>query len=404
MANCRREQPQHDKNSPRTHPSEAIIASVVASVPTVAVDARALLSGPHGIATYTGSLLRELADHGSFRPVATAHRTFAAPAGVETAQQWAPSGVAWQQLVLPLWLRRTKPTLFWSPLQTLPVVPLDLPLVTTVHDLTVLSHPEAHTFKVRLSQVAFLRASLERADAIVAISQATADAIASYFPRLAQDKVTVVHNGVDADFLPASLSAIDTTRSRLGTPNGYILSVGTLEPRKNLALLLDAWELLRRANNAPELLLVGPAGWGEEVLRRRIQTLRPLGLRQLGVLDRNELVATMQAASVFVYPSRAEGFGLPPAESMACAVPTVACNISSLPEVVGDGGVLVDPDDAPALATALRQLLEDPAGAARLAARGRERARRFTWSASARGLEATFTKAIAARQDRQAKR
>lgn len=376
-----------------------MIPSERESRPTVAVDARALLTGPHGIATYTSSLLRELHEGGRFRLIAVAHRRVEdLPAGIEQMVQPAPSGVVWQQLRLPLWLRRHQPALFWSPLQTLPVLaPLvarRVALVTTVHDLTVLSHSNAHTRKVWWSQVPLLRASLSAARRIVAISQATRRELERFYPRATRDRIRAVENGIDPDFRPSDPATITAVRARLGLPDGYLLAVGTLEPRKNLGLLLDAWEPLRRRGAAPPLLLAGPEGWGEEALRARLLALEPLGVRRLGTLPRPELVEVMASASVFVYPSLAEGFGLPPAEAMACGAPTIVCNVSSLPEVVGDAGLLVDPTDPVALGTAIERVLTNPELALDLRQRGIARAQRFTWSRAATEMEAVFMEAI----------
>jgi alpha-1,3-rhamnosyl/mannosyltransferase len=367
--------------------------------PTLAVDARALLTAPHGIATYTAGLLEELDRRGELGITAMAHRPLPPVAGgIEVAIQPSRYGVLWQQAHVPRWLRRHRPDLFWSPLQTLPLLaPLlarETQLVTTVHDLTVLTHPAAHTSKVKWSQAPLLGRSLSIAHHIVAISAATAAEIERHFPRLDAGKITVIHNGVDAAFAPSSAPDIATWRRHLGAPEGYLLAVGTLEPRKNLAYLLDAWIPLRERGEAPPLLLAGPEGWGEEALRRRLAKLAPLGVLRLGVLDKNDLVRTVAAATAFVYPSLAEGFGLPAAEAMACGVPTLVCDISSLPEVVGDAGLLVDPSDPSSLSRALLRVLREPALAAELSKRGVERAARFTWARSAEQLSAVFARGL----------
>lgn len=367
--------------------------------PTLAVDTRALLTAPHGIATYTDGLLTQLARRGEHDITAVAHRPLPRlPPGIGVAIQPSRFGVVWQQVRLPGWLRRRRPDLFWSPLQTLPLLAPILAsttkLVTTVHDLTVLSHPAAHTPKVRLSQAPLLARSLSVADHVVAISAATAAELARHFPRLPAEKITVIHNGIDEAFTPSTTADIIDWRRHLAAPDGYLLAVGTLEPRKNLAYLLDAWEPLRRGGEAPPLLLAGPEGWGEEPLRRRLAFLAPLGVRRLGVLDKNDLVRTVAAASVFVYPSLAEGFGLPAAEAMACGVPTVVCNVSSLPEVVGDAGILVDPSNAASLAQALVRLLHDRELATELSRRGVDRAAQFSWSRTAEQLSRVFDRVL----------
>lgn len=368
------------------------------SPPTVAVDLRALVPAPTGIGVYTRSLLLTLAARNGLRYVGMAHRPPRGEeelraAGVAVEHEAAPLGVLWQQLRLPRRLSRGDVDLLWSPLITLPAR-CPVPAVATVHDLTALLMPEVHTWKVRWSLLPFLRPSFEKARRLVTISQSTADDIAFHFPQCA-DKVRVVYPGIDPEFQPGLPPEIDEIRSELSAPQGYILYAGTLEPRKNLGVLLDAWEMLRATDeNLPPLVLVGPYGWGSEALARRIAALAPLGVRSLGRVERARLVRLFQGARVFVYPSFYEGFGLPPAEAMACGVPVVVSNTSSLPEVVGNAGLKVEPGDAGALAAAIHALLDNPGRAAELAARGLERTARFRWDRAAREMEEVFFEAL----------
>jgi glycosyltransferase involved in cell wall biosynthesis len=147
--------------------------------------------------------------------------------------------VIWQQSLLPRRLARGDIDLFWSPLLTLPRRPLAVPAVLTLHDLTVLHHPETLPFKVRWSLVPFLQSSVEAASRIVVGSQATARDVSSAFPG-SIEKLRVLPHGVDAEFVPLAESEIGAERQRLGAPAGYFLFVGSLEPRKNVAVLLDA--------------------------------------------------------------------------------------------------------------------------------------------------------------------
>jgi glycosyltransferase involved in cell wall biosynthesis len=377
----------------------------------VAIDLRALVPPPTGIGVYTRSLALAMARRGSaFRYLGLAHQPprgegELAAAGIAVEHQPAPLGVLWQQLVLPRRLRRGDVDLLWSPLITMPIA-CPVPAVITVHDLTVLLMPEAHRAKVRMSILPFLRPSLAAARRLVAISRATADDLAEHFPATAE-KTEVVYPGVDAEFVPAPAADVDATRAQLGAPDGYLLYAGTLEPRKNLGALLDAWEALAADDpRFPPLVLAGPYGWGSRGLVRRIAALaaRTAGggaaaaprLIALGRLERAHLVRVVQAASLFVYPSLYEGFGLPPAEAIACGVPAVALATSSLPEVVGDAGVLVEPGDTAALAAALARLVADPVHAADLAARALARRDRFRWEPAAAAMEEIWSAAVGA--------
>jgi glycosyltransferase involved in cell wall biosynthesis len=379
--------------------------------PTIAVDLRALVPDATGIGVYTRELLLALARRGAdsghrFRYVGMAHRPVRcaaelAAAGIALEDQAAPLGVLWQQLLLPRRLAAGDIDLFWSPLTALPLA-LPVPAVTTVHDLTALLLPETHSAKVRLSLLPFLARSLERARRVVAVSQATADDVIFHFPE-ARPRVRVVHEGVDPGFAPAPPERVAALRRELGWPRGYILYVGTVEPRKNLGLLLDAWELLRgehagggAADGEPmlPLVLAGGYGWGSRALVRRIEGLAAAGVRSLGRVAPDQLLRLYQGAAVFVYPSLYEGFGLPPLEAMACGVPTVVSDASSLPEVVGSAGIKVPPGDAAGLAAALADLLANPARRAELARRGPERARLFRWETAAERMEAIFAEAL----------
>ncbi|HUO85979.1 MAG TPA: glycosyltransferase family 1 protein [Thermoanaerobaculia bacterium] len=374
----------------------------MASPPTIAVDLRALVPEAAGIGVYTRSLLDVLAAPGrpgGFRYLGLSQRAVRggdelAAGGVSLEVQPAPLGVLWQQTRLPARLAAGDVDLLWSPLATLPWRP-PVPSVVTVHDLTALLFPEAHTARVRWSMLPFLARSLATARQVVAISQATAADVAVHFPEV-RDRLRVVPNGVDRRYRPAGADEVAAIRAGLGAPDGYLLAVGTLEPRKNLGTLLTAWEALAAADRAfPPLVLVGGAGWETRSFRRRLAELERRGLRHLGRVDDDRLLALYQGATAFAYPSLYEGFGLPVLEAMACGVPVVTSDVSSLPEIAGDAALLVDPRDASALARALRRLIDEPALAADLAARGRIRAAEFSWERTAAAMEDVFREALA---------
>jgi glycosyltransferase involved in cell wall biosynthesis len=196
--------------------------------------------------------------------------------------------------------------------------------------------------------------------------------------------------------VPGDAESIAATRRELGLPGGYLLYVGTLEPRKNLPLLLDAWEAMRDdEQGAPPLVLAGGYGWRSRGLMDRLQALRGEGVVLLGRVDQERLVRLLQAATCFVYPSLYEGFGLPPAEALACGVPVVATHGGSLPEVLGDAALLVDPHEPAELAAAIGRALREPGLAAELSARGPRQAARFSWAASAAALEEVLLEALA---------
>ncbi|MDH3404626.1 MAG: glycosyltransferase family 4 protein [Acidobacteriota bacterium] len=364
--------------------------------PRVAVDARALVDAPAGVGYYTRAVLERLAARGNVRITALSHRAARdagplAAAGVQFEVRSAPFGYWWQQRTLPARLRRGDFDLLWSPLGTLPQE-VPVPAVVTIHDLTPLFFPYWHSLRNRFTFRRQLPATLRSAARIVAVSQATAGDLGRRFPTCA-GRVTVIANGVDPRFVPAPAAAIQTIRDSFDAPDGYVLFVGTLEPRKNVTGLLDAWELAReRLPAAPPLLIAGAAGWGSAGLRRRLR--RAPGVRYLGRLPRPRLLEALQGALAFAYPSLYEGFGLPVAEAMACGIAVVTSDRSSLPEVVGDAGIQVNPRNTRDLAAALVKLVADPALRAELGAEARARVERFSWERSTEALERVFAEVL----------
>lgn len=366
--------------------------------PTVAVDVRALVGRPAGIGFFTLEMLLELARCGRLRYIAMAHATTSRDAelrhaGIAVEQQPAPLGVWWQQIELPRRVGRPDVDLLWSPLITLPLS-LPKPGVVTVHDLTAVLYPESHRLKVRLSILPFISRTLDRARTVVTDSRATADDLRFHFPECA-GRIEVVYPGVSDCFRPGPPDLVAETRAELGCPEGYILYVGTLEPRKNVRLLLDVWQALRQDDRSiPPLILSGGSGWHSRGLHRRIESLEHEGLVYLGHTERDHLIRLFQSASVFVYPSLYEGFGLPPLEAMACGVPTITSDRSSLREVAGEAAVKIDPEDPEELARALRRILSESQFARELGERGLGQAAGFRWDRAAGEMETIFLRSL----------
>lgn len=254
--------------------------------------------------------------------------------------------------------------------------------VFTLHDLIFLFHPETHKSLNRWFLTLMMPRFLRAADAVIAVSECTKrDAIRFY--RIPEEKITVIYEGVNPRFRPASPETIAAVRARYGLPERFILYVGTIEPRKNLTTLLEAFHHLLATYDL-RLVIVGKKGWLYERFFRR---LRELGLENrvlfTGYVPDEDLPAIYSAADLFVFPSLYEGFGLPVLEAMACGTPVICSNTSSLPEVAGDAALLVDPTDARALTGAMEQVLTNERLWATLRAKGMERARGFTWEKAA---------------------
>jgi len=255
--------------------------------------------------------------------------------------------------------------------------------VVTVHDLTCVRYPELCTADV-LAYPGLIRRAVRRGATIHAVSQSMADEIASTFA-VDDDHLVVIPNGV------TPLAAGPGTDAAAGTARAggdrYVLAVGTVEPRKDLPGLVRAFDQL--AGDDPDLRLViaGADGWGAQQLGVAVAASPHRDrIVRLGWVDDDARAALVRGAAVFAYPSRYEGFGLPPLEAMAAGTPVVATAVGALPEVLGDAARLVPGNDVDALAGALDDVLHDEGAAAALVAAGVERAARYSWDRTADGL------------------
>jgi alpha-1,3-rhamnosyl/mannosyltransferase len=260
------------------------------------------------------------------------------------------------------------------------------PMVLTVCDMSCFDLPETHPKeRVELMQ-RDMPASIQRADHILVISEATRAALQRCF-NVDSQCITTTYLAADSRFKPQSAQQIQAQMALLGlTAGGYVLCVGTLEPRKNLGTLFSAYTGLPASlRRRFPLVLAGIEGWKTHDLLRKVETLRDCAtVHQLGYVPEVLMPALYAGAAAFCYPSRYEGFGLPALEAMACGVPVLTCNQTSLPEVVGDAGLMVDPDDVDSMRERLRSLLEDRVFAAELGMRGHIRAATFSWERCAR--------------------
>ena len=265
--------------------------------------------------------------------------------------------------------------------------------VVSIHDLTVMLFPEWHPAGRLREMHAGLRASAEAADRIIAVSRHTKNDIVKHLG-VEPDRVAVVPLAVDPSLRPLPRAEIDAALAPLGLTHGaYLLFLGTIEPRKNVGRLLDA--VLAAGPDVGPVVLAGGLGWGNDALRPRIAELTRQGrVRSLGYVQETLRIGLLGGARALVYPSLYEGFGLPPLEAMACGTPVVTSDVASLPEVVGDAALLVDPLHTDELASAIERLWHDEALRADLRARGLARARQFTWEATARLTLDVYARAL----------
>lgn len=326
----------------------------------VTIDGRPLVERRTGIGVHTAEIARRLRVDPP--PLIASHAEIENKEGIESCRfrvDRAPNGMIWQQLLLP---RFATEGVLWGPHGTVPMA-LKIPTVVTLHDFTAITMPARHELKTIVSFDLFIGRSLMKAKRIAAVSRLVADEAMRGFG-VPRELIELVPNGVDEFFSPGD-----------GEEGDYILFVGTLEPRKGVDDLLAVWESLPEPR--PRLVLAGDEGWGN------VRRASNVGIEVAGFVDRERLRALYRGARVFVYPSRREGFGIPPLEAMACGAPVIATRTGAIPEYGRDAALLVDPGDRQALRDALVRVLRDAPLRRDLRARGSERATHYRWDASA---------------------
>lgn len=308
--------------------------------------------------------------------------------GVPLTDDWMAR--VWHRLRIPIpatWITGAA-DLFYAPDFLLPPLPRRVRTVATIHDLSFIRHPETFPSQLRDYLSTTVPRSLSRADHVLTDSEWTRADVIDLLGA-SPDRVTSLHLGVSSAFQPEpAVGERDALNIRYGIDRGpYILAVGTVQPRKNLERLIEAVDLVRgtsgeHAAQQATLVVAGRAGWLSDGVVTAVNA-RP-HVRLLGFVDDADLPALYRQATVFAFPSIYEGFGLPPLEAMACGTPVVASSASSVPEAVGDAGLLHDPFDVDELADALHRVVRDDALRADLRARGLARASGFTWRRTAR--------------------
>ena len=301
-----------------------------------------------------------------------------------------PARILWEQAALPL----AKMDLLHSTAFVTPLVS-PWPTVVTVYDLSFLHYPAAFPAGRRSYLRLMARLSCRRASRVIAISESTRRDIVKQW-NLPAGKITVAYPGVGDEFCPLPAEQVADFRRRRDLPERFILHVGTLQPRKNLVRLIQAYQ---RLGTDAKLVLAGGRGWLYQDILGEIErhnlkndVLLP------GYLPDDELPLWYNAAAVLAYPSLYEGFGFPVVEAMACGTPVVTSQVSSMPEAAGgdDSGaaLLIDPHDTGALAHALHRALEDEALRAQMRAQGFRQAARFTWARTAAATVAAYQQAL----------
>ena len=374
----------------------------------LAMNATSLLSLGTGIAAYTRNLAEKLLETGEVEALffygfrwSPKMRDVSAPPFNRLGRLFLrfvpqPYDVSrfLQQRMFRLGAKRYRPDIYHEPNYL--SFCFDVPVVITVHDLSHVRYPEAHPADRVRAMNKFLPRAVETASQIMVDSRFVKDEVVSYFG-VDPAKVHAIHLGVGKNYAPRSAEELGPVLARFGlSAKSYILTVGTLEPRKNLILAIDAYAGLPEAvRKSTPLVIAGMKGWLIEQVEARIRKHEDRGeVRWLGYVPAEILPMLYSGARMLVYPSFYEGFGLPVLEAMASGIPVITSDQASLPEVAGDAGIMVDPRDGDALRDAMQRLIEDEAEARRRSDLGLAQAAKFTWRACAEKTLAVYRRAL----------
>ena len=365
----------------------------------VGIDGHAFVSPASGLRRYTAELARAMIEiDPELRLIAIgASATTPLPESVVSApaRGWLPTNLGWCIDALPRAVRRTTVDVFHAPAYTAPLWGVR-PLVVTIHDVSYERHPEWYPYRIDRARRWFYRRSAFAADIVITDSEFSRREIEAAYG-LGGDRVHVIPLGVGAPFAPSLDRSHTSPINRVPT----ILHVGDLHRRRNIGVLIEALALLRARNDvlqSTELVLVGAdRGVGTEIVHRAKTLGVADSIRFVPVADDESVVALLHEADVFAYPSLYEGFGLPVLEAMACGTPVVASTAASIPEVVGEGGLLVDPHDGRAWYEAFVEVMTSAPRAAGLRQAGITRAASFTWKRTAAKTLGVY-RALASRQ------
>lgn len=373
----------------------------------VGIDASALPPERTGVANYLYGLLRGLARVDSdsqyvvfAQPGHIARLSIDRPNFVFEAVDLPQRGLrlAWEQVTLPRRVSAHGLDVLHSPHYTMP---LSHPAasVVTFCDMTFILHPELHETLKRIFFPAMMRWSARHADRLITISESTRHDLVRLWG-IAPERVTAVPLAAGVEYQPPSPGAIASACAQYGVRAGsYVLYVGVLEPRKNVDGLVAAFGRVAAVVPGMDLVIAGKRGWMYDRIFAQVEALGLADrVRFIGYVAQEHLPGLYGGARLFVYPSRYEGFGLPVLEAMHCGVPVITTDVSAMPEVAGDGALLVGPDDIPGLADAILRVLGDPSFADGLARRGRERAAGFSWERCALDTRRVYEQVVARRR------
>lgn len=301
--------------------------------------------------------------------------------------------IVWMHGILPWRVKQAKIDLLHMPANIIPLHS-SCPAVVFIHDTIIFNSPQDFPFWQRNYFRLFMPWTAKQASMILTNSEHSKQDIIRHLG-VPPDKVAVTYLAAASVFRAISSAVVSAVRLHYSLESPFILVVGTLEPRKNLVRLLQAFAQVRQNTPSLQLIHAGPRGWLFDDVMQEVESLGLQdSVRFLGRVPLEDLVGLYNAASVFIYPSLYEGFGLPVLEAMACGCPVITSNISSLPEVAGDAAVLIDPYNVSQLAEAIRNIFEDETQALLMRQSGLERAKQFSWERCAQKTLAVYKQVL----------
>ncbi len=310
-----------------------------------------------------------------------------------TIKEIDSKGFFWHKKVLAD-AYKEKLDIFFSPTSyIIPAIhnPSKIKVIMTIHDLIAFLYPKNHNKKAVIIEKLALGRALKKVKKVLSVSENTKKDIIKNFG-VKENLIEIIHNAASDSFGIIEKDECEKFREEKNLPNEFIFSVGTLEPRKNYLTLIDAYSKIKAHHHDIKLVIAGKKGWKSDKIFKKVDDLNLKDdIIFLGYVTEEELAKIYNLAILFVYPSLYEGFGIPPLEAMKCGCPVITSNISSLPEVVGNAAILVDPYSSDDLKNAMHELLSNPSLQEDLKEKGLNQCNKFSWEISARKLLAIMS-------------